>query len=182
MENSIYEIDAKSLKEKAYQSFKSNYIVEADGPNVGGVENVDGDNDAIAAVKEALDLTGDWKSQWLVSNADGAYTVRFDKEGFRPVIVTFRPTIGNSMTFSIQFGEDGNCDYFDDDTPPDDPIVEIARYVQDENGRFGVMAEQFRERSAEIEREAGKKADEAPLPEGLDAENPTQILPKNIWK
>ncbi len=28
----------------------------------------------------------------------------------------------------------------------------------------------------------GKKADEAPLPEGLDAENPTQILPKNIWK
>lgn len=26
------------------------------------------------------------------------------------------------------------------------------------------------------------KQEEAVLPEGLDAENPTQILPKNVWK
>lgn len=155
--NSLFEINESELKEAAYKKFKSNYIVEADVISAQETVTVDGDNEAIKAIKEALDLDGGWKSQWIVNNQDDSYTIRFDKQDFRPVIVTFRPTIGNSMTFTIQFGEDGNCDYFSDDTPPDDPIVEIARYVGDANSRFAAMAEQFRDKTAELEREAGDK-------------------------
>lgn len=155
--NSIFEIDESVLKERAYRKFHSNYVVEADVPNAKTSNTVDGDNEAVLAIKEALDLDGDWKSQWVADNSGDSYTIRFDRPGFRPVIVTFKATIGNSMTFSIQFGEEGNCEYFEDDTPPDDPIVEIARFVSDKNSRFAAIAEQFVERTEEIEREAGDK-------------------------